>query len=252
MKKILPTAMCLGLLAAGCNKEDDPVADNAPVGGNTVVSVRFHWKWGLNTFDTAQTYTTSVPENIRLSMARFFVSQPWFEDDNGSVVAEFPAKYLLVDQVEGTMVRTIGEVNGHLQTLHFYVGLDSAANHSDPTLYAADDPLHVSNDMHWTWVQGYAFMKLEGRYDFDNDGDVDLAGNDQSFSYHCAGDVLRRYVEVVVNTDALSGGALVIDLDVDLETLLGDKDINATPVSQGSNAFAASLMNDLPAAIVGP
>lgn len=247
MKKILITAVCLSLLAANCKEDENPVDDHTHVDGNTVVSTSFHWKWGVNDFDTAQTYTTALGEKIVVDRVRFFLAQPYFQDDNGGVVAEFPAKYLLIDTDDGALIQNIGEVNGHLHTLHFTLGLDSATNHSDPTLASA--PLSPS-DMHWSWNDGYIFLNVVGRYDSDNDGDVD--NNDQGFSYHCAGDNLKRPFEVEIHTDAINGGALVVDMDLDLSLVLNDKDISATPFSDGDNAFTRALVDDLQTSITIP
>ena len=250
MKKILLTAVCLGLLAANCNKEDDPVADSTPVGGNTVVSVSFHWKWGPNNLDTTLICTTTMGEPIKFRRVQFFVAQPYFQDDNGALVQEFPSKYLLVDLADGALVQNIGELNGHLQTMHLTLGLDSAANHADPTQYAIDNPLSVSTGMHWSWTDGYVFMRLEGWYDSNNDGLVNLADN--MFSYHCPTDIMRRLHQVELHQDALTGGALVIDLDLDMAVVIGSTDIQNNNFGTVANATTITLMDNLVTAITAP
>ncbi|MBK7553716.1 MAG: hypothetical protein IPI55_03680 [Flavobacteriales bacterium] len=251
MKKILITAVCLSLLAVNCKDDENPVEEHTHVDGNTVVSAQFNWKWGLDTFDGTQTYTTALNEKIKIERVQFYLAQPYFSDDNDVLVEEFPAKYLLVDLADGALVQNIGEVNGHLHTMDFILGLDSVTNHSDPALVAADHPLSISNNMHWSWSQGYIFLKVEGK--FDSDGDDIVEGTDDPFTYHCAGsDALRRNAEVDVHHDALTGGAYIITMNVDLAALIGSIAIQAEPSAQGAGPVNVQLMNNLRNAISTP
>lgn len=250
MKNILLIALGFALITSGCNKDEDPIEEQTPVGGNTVVSASFHWKWGLDDFDTAQTYITASGAAIRVDLVQFYLAQPSFEDDSDVLVAEFPTKYLLVDLMDGAAIQNIGELNGHLHHMHFTLGVDSITNHSDPALYPLDHPLSISNNMSWLWTAGYIFLKLEGRYDSDGDGDVDA--NDQPFTYHCVGDPLRRLVELEVHHDALTGGALVLDLDLDVAVLIGTTDIETNSFSEGENTTTRALMDNLASAITYP
>ena len=250
MKKIVITAVCLSLLAANCKEDENPVEEHTHVDGNTVVSTSFHWKWGLDAFDTAQTYITASGAEIKVNRLQFYLAQPSFADDNDVLVAEFPAKYLLVDLMDGALIQNIGELNGHLHHMHFTLGVDSITNHGDPAVYAVDHPLSISNGMHWTWADGYIFMKLEGQYDSNGDGDVDAT--DLPFTYHCVGDPLRRLAELEVHHDANTGGALVLDLDLDLAVLIGTTDIEADNFSEGDTPITRTLMDNLASAITYP
>jgi hypothetical protein len=250
MKKILITAVCLSLLAVNCKDDENPVEEHTHVDGNTVVSAQFNWKWGLDAFDGTQTYTTTLNEKITVGRVQFYLAQPYFSDDSDVLVEEFPDKYLFVDLADGALIQNIGEVNGHLHTMDFILGLDTVANHNDPSLLAADHPLSVSNGMHWSWTQGYVFLKVEGKYDSNNDGVVDAT--DAQFVYHCAGDAMRRNAEVDVHHDALTGGSYILAMDVDLAVLIGSIDIEAEPQSEGGGAVNAQLMNNLRNAISTP
>ncbi|MEO8069398.1 MAG: MbnP family protein, partial [Flavobacteriales bacterium] len=117
-------------------------------------------------------------------------------------------------------------------------------------VYPADHPLSVSQNMHWSWTQGYIFLKMEGRYDSDNDGVVEATDN--TFAYHCTSDALRRDVELEVHQDALSGGALVIDLDLDLANIISPVDIQSIPFAEGADPLNRTMMDSLATAITLP
>ncbi len=55
--------------------------------------------------------------------------------------------------------------DGKYTALRFDLGLDAAADKSDPAKRAAGHPLHpLVNGLHWGWQGGYIFMALEGHY----------------------------------------------------------------------------------------
>lgn len=245
-RKLMMTGLAAVLLGASCSKEEGTVEDHTHVGGNTIVAVQYNWKWGADTYDDAQMYTTNLGEPVRFTRVRFFMGQPHFKDDGGTTVADFPATYLLADKATSGQIQNFGQVNGHLHTLEMIIGVDSATNHSDPTLN--DAPLDDAT-MHWNWnpAFGYIFLKLEGRYDSDNDGDVD--NSDNTFIYDCGGDVLRRDAVFNIHTDALTGGTLIIDLTVDMAQLVHDLDIQADDNEHSPSPITEMIMDNLVLAV---
>jgi len=71
--------------------------------------------------------------------------------------------------------------------LTYGIGVNSTANHADPTLAPTTSWLYATNanDMHWTWSSGYIFIKIEGKADTLVDANTNC---NWSFSYHIAGD----------------------------------------------------------------
>jgi len=66
--------------------------------------------------------------------------------------------------------------------IQFCFGIDSLRNHSDPTSYAANNPLAPQiPSMNWNWTQGYIFAIIDGKYSTDSLSDSNT-GN--TFSYH--------------------------------------------------------------------
>lgn len=241
-RKALMASILTLVLGAGCKKDEGTVEEHTHVGGNTIASLQFNWQWGAAAFDASQQYTTNLGEPIRFNRVRFFVGQPSFNDDNGNLVQAFPQKYLLIDKDNGGLIQNIGEVNGHLHTMHMILGVDSATNHVDPATNAA--PLD-DQSMHWGWnpALGYIFYKLEGRYDSDNDGDVD--NDDNPFVYHCGPDVMRRNTTFNVHTDALTGGSLIIDLTIDMQQTVNNLDIESDPFEDTVGPMTTQVMDNL-------
>jgi hypothetical protein len=68
------------------------------------------------------------------------------------------------------------------------LGVDSARNDSSGFAaipawqYPAEHPLSPAANMYWSWNPGYIFMKMEGRVDVNNNGD--LAESGETFSIH--------------------------------------------------------------------
>jgi hypothetical protein len=250
MRNLLYIGLAIGLSATRCKEDENPVDDHVHVDGNTIVSASFHWLWDTTPFNTSGTYTTLGGEPMKFTRARFFLAQPYFKDDGGNEVASFPGRYILVDVNEGALVRTIGELDAHLHTMHFILGLDSVTNHND--LFENNDPPLDDGSMHWGWnpVQGYLFMQLEGKFDSDDNGVVDAS--DMDFTYHCATDGLRRDAVLDVHTDALNGGNLILDMEVDMRRVIGNLDVEAENDAQGPNFVTTGLMDRLVTAISLP
>lgn len=70
---------------------------------------------------------------------------------------------------------------GDYKGIKFTLGLDSATNHGDPTIWAADHPLNGNlSGLHWGWAGGYIFQALDGNWKKDANA---LA---KGFSFHTA------------------------------------------------------------------
>ncbi len=233
-------------MIAGCAKDAEEVhADlvGAPT-PNTVVAISMAYTRAGAAFDKNVPFTDGAGTLVQVQRLNFFMSQPSFSDDAGDSVAAFPAKYLLIDVEQGGLVRNLGELHGHLHMLRVGVGLDSAMNHTDPTL--APPPMNGAN-LWWGWAAGYRFLTLEGKYDSNNSGTIE--GNDFTFDYHIGMDTLYRRLDLEVHTDANMGGNLVIPLSLSIDTLFAGLDIATQPVVEVVNDISMGLMDRLPRAI---
>lgn len=118
---------------------------------------------GGQAFNTSTVYTNADGRQFKLTKARFYLSSPLLHSATGH---QHLADYAQI--VAGTSTYNLGKVDpGNYTMLTFNVGVDSAANHADPTTYASDHVLSASSSTfdHWSWNSGYIFLKIEGLAD---------------------------------------------------------------------------------------
>lgn len=127
--------------------------------------------------------------------------------DGASVTLAGQTAY--VNPAEGRDAFTLTDVPaGHYVGLAFRVGLLPKINHSDPSRYAADSPLHpLVNRLHWGWQGGYVFLALEGRYE-------QPGGRLGGYSYHLATDRNLMRVRLARNFRVEQDSALHLAFDV--------------------------------------
>jgi hypothetical protein len=114
---------------------------------------------------------------------------------------------------------------GLYKGLHFTVGLDSAVNHCDPTVFEAGHPLAIQTpSMHWDWNSGYIFMKVEGR----------VAASKQSASapgaeifYHIGMDRMKRDISIQTRFSVGKSPANEMRLKFDLTKMLAGIDMRS-------------------------
>lgn len=114
-----------------------------------------------------------------------------------------------VNPAEGREAFTLTDVPaGRYVGLSFRVGLPRKINHSDPSRYAADSPLHpLVNRLHWGWQGGYVFLALEGRYE-------QPGGRLGGYSYHLATDQNLMRVRLARHFRVKQDSALHLAFDV--------------------------------------
>ncbi len=157
------------------------------------------------------THTTGFGESVKFTRHDYLLSN--FVLTGGSPNEEFALRNVFgfVRGSNGVTRIFLDSIPvGNYTGLRFTVGLDSAANHSDPTSYGPTHPLNPAvNSLHWGWAGGYIFTALEGRYIHHNSTDEGV------FLYHMALDENAFTVEVPVVLD-LSRRDKVVQLKYNL------------------------------------
>ena len=247
MKKKWHLFLLMAFLFVGCDTDKDPLPDPTPdPHPNTIVTMAMHWLFGAEAFSLDSVYEDDFGHKVKFDEIRFYMAQPWFKDDLGDTVATFPSRYFMISAEDGATIRTIGELDGHLHDMHVILGLDSAANHTDPSISGA--PL---NDflLWWGWSTGRVFFRVLGKVDSDGDGVIEAS--DADVSYDCGRDNLRHDLVLNVHTDADMGGTVILDFDVDVEGIIDGIDMVVDNITHTDDdpALAATLMNNLAASI---
>lgn len=253
MKMKLPyliiLAACLATILNGCKTEGctDPTALNYDPEATESsddcsfpnLMLHFHPVVGGEDLSFDNTYTIGGVA-VKFTVAQFYVSAVAVGSADG--VDENPDTYLLVKA--GTMNYSVGEVTaGAKESLRFSVGIDSVTNHADPTLYDADNPLALqSPSMHWSWDNGYQFVKIEGMVDTDGDGTPDAG-----MEFHLGKDSNLRTIDLDISQSA-DAEMFMVNVEYDLANLFNGIDLSTDYVSHTGDfpELAAKVIGNVP------
>lgn len=119
-------------------------------------------------------------------------------------------RYKLIDGSDSTnWGLSIDSVkNGTYTAIRFYLGVDSAHNHT--ILYDGD--LNPSNGMTWDWNTGYIFFKHEGQYRNGSE-------TSKALVYHYGLDANLVTVDIPISSLTLDGNTKTLNLQFDLNSL---------------------------------
>jgi hypothetical protein len=120
--------------------------------------------------------------------------------------------YVYVDFKSGRIQSPFAEIpEGDYKGISFVVGLDSATNHGDPSIWPMDHALSpVENGLHWGWAGGYIFSMLDGNYMRSG------ATTPSAFSFHMA---TMRYVRTYTIDHNFSISAKKHTMHIDVNAL---------------------------------
>lgn len=207
MKKVLYSLSIIALVVSlnSCKKEDAGPS-------NQTLKLHVHSVAGSDALNYSNTFTTAAGKRFTLSEFRYYVSGVSLLKNDGT---KFPitGKYFLVSPSVSDY--DLGSVPvGDYKGLEFSVGIDSAANHSDPATYEATNPLAIQTPaIHWSWNSGYIFVKLEGKCDTSA---TNTGALDQDLILHLGLDKFLRTVTLntafTVSKDNAKSLTLVADV----------------------------------------
>lgn len=116
-------------------------------------------------FALNQGFKNNVNDDFSLTQVVYYISQITLFHDGG-MQTPVTGKYLFVNAASGTFVQNLGSFSGitNMDSIKFYVGVDSPNNHVDPSLFPNGDPLAVTiPEMYWGWAAGRRFVRMEGK-----------------------------------------------------------------------------------------
>jgi hypothetical protein len=99
---------------------------------------------------------------------------------------------------------------GDYKAITFQLGLDSAINHGDPTLWPSDHALNANyTGLHWGWATGYIFQAIDGGYK-KQASDTDWNG----ISLHTATDKFPKQHSIPFNFTLASNAVKIAKINV--------------------------------------
>jgi hypothetical protein len=187
-------------LFTGCK---DDTEEPTPANTEQKLSMHVHTNVGSSTAVYGTQYQDASGRKFNLSDLRYYLSNIVLIKSDGS---EYPltGKVILVNPANQDYELTNVPV-GSYKGFKFMVGLDSATNHSDPTTYAASNPLAIQTPgIHWSWNSGYIFMMIEGKVDttLANTGTPNF-----DMFYHIGLDSYKRTIDFSTEAFTVTSGS---------------------------------------------
>ncbi len=211
----------LGLLAAGlgllltasCKKSD---SDTAPY---AKLQFSFSNEAGGKPIELGpMNYVNAAGNAYSVDLLKYYVSNITLVKQDGSEV-HFPSYNLIDAAVPSSTNFAIDSVpTGTYRSLKFYVGVDSARNHTG-LQEGALDPVH---GMIWNWNTGYIFFKHEGSF-------KDSTGATMPLAFHYGTDLAYVGVEIPLNDLQMEAAGRKLFIRFDLNQLY------ATPIKVDFN-----------------
>jgi len=157
--------LSIGMILISCSDDD---ADTA---SQVSPEVSFQFRVGSDTFNEGDTYTINSTA-IQIDFARFYIGNFAFSGDSNFEQNE---DYFIIGG-DNTSIN-LGSIEEGTYNFSFGIGIDAENNSQTSEDFASrprEDPLAAQEtSMHWNWMSGYKFMRIDGMVDTNNDGAVD-------------------------------------------------------------------------------
>lgn len=229
MKKLLLPALMI-VLTASCSKKDPEAVPEAR-GGTLKVEVQ-HQMNGSNADFGKMIYQNAAGDSIQIDLIKHYLSN--FEFHSPETGWKKVEKYKLVEyNLANTKSISFDDMPfGNYDSIRFYMGIDSAANHNLDQ-FGELDPTY---SMLWSWNTGYIFIKYEGKF-VSNNGVV------LPFAYHIGGDNFQMaYTLPIAHTKTLTKTQTTakIGLNFELQELFQ----NPNPIELDSVPLISHTMDE--------
>lgn len=234
-----PVFVCLLAMLMACSSDDDLPAEEQklPSGNRLLVEVHVNGE----PIDLQQEYAGIGGQLVRFQRVAFYLSEfsPQLEGAEDFELSSEP-QAMLYDG-ENTAIDFLSD-HFELQTiegLRISIGLPPEINHANPL--EAEPPLNIPS-MHWNWNPdlGYIFARIEGMYDSNGDGVIDIT--DSEFTYHCADINLKKTFSLMAESPIMPAEDIRIRIEV--SDLFFGLNIADEAVSHGSTDMTNSIMNN--------
>lgn len=247
--KCICLLLMVSLVMACKKKNDEPTPVVIPT--TQSLTLRMTPKVGNKTLDFNSSFETENKERYTLSMFRYYISNISLLKNDGSEY-KLDGKVFLVNA--NTPDYNLGNVPaGNYKGISFFVGIDSATNHMDPTKYPVSHPLAIQSPaIHWSWNSGYIFLMMEGSCDTtDTNKDVLTYGQySHGMFFHLGMDPLLRQVKLTNASFTLAPGAdKVLNIHSDINKLFAGINLRTenTSHTMGSMPLATRAANNIAA-----
>ncbi len=162
------------VFAVSCDKNDDTV-EPTPETKKGEFAIELEHLFDGSEFKFNQDFTTGSAETVQFTTVRYYLTNIKLEKMDGTIWAEEDSYHLIdAGDASSTLLSLENVPVGEYHKISYMIGVDSAHNVSG----AQEGALSPSNNMFWSWNNGYIFFKIEGT------SPQAASGN---FAYHVGG-----------------------------------------------------------------
>ena len=186
---------------------------------------------GINNFSYNQSSKNNLGNNFSVTRLEYYISKISITHDGGTVT-DIPNHYILVDAAQNTADQ-LGSYNiTNIESISFHIGVDTPANHSDPSARPNGHPLAPkAPSMHWGWTSGYRFVAFEGKSGPNLQQDLQVHSLFNQYYY-------KQTVSV---GGVLKNGKLIIGLYADYAQALRDVNVSSGLFNHGDRNAAQDI-----------
>jgi len=235
LKRFTFIALATSLFVApGCKKDGDDGTDLAKL------SLEFAFKVGSEDLVFGDNYEING-KMVNFEAANYYIGGLKMTQEDGTTI-DLSQNYLLAGL--GNSANVQGELQlSNLVTTSFFVGVDAATNmqtETDFTARPSGDPLGVQDPaMHWNWMTGYKFLRIDGSVDTDADGMPDTP-----IAYHLGSAAMLKNLEFN-QTITIKGGDNTLTFELDVEKFFTGVDLAVeVDTHTGNNLPLAERLRD--------
>lgn len=248
MNKQLIFAITLLLGFTSCKDKEE--VEEPVVPAPSTIEVRVQPVFGSQTLYIDSTYTTVEGYDVQFAELKFYFGSP---NNSGTQMVDAG----LFDYAQRGTLLFSGEGDyTKFSSLNGYLGIDSTANHSDPSGFPLSSYLNItnSNDMYWGWNPGFIFMKVEARVDTIQDSNPLF---DHIVAFHIGGDINRQNLNLSgLNWVDIGGSKHRLSLKLDMANFLQNgastidlKNEFVSHTAPGQEVISAKVISNFAASI---
>lgn len=224
--------LCLSIVFIACDKDEEP--DMASL------TLEFDFKVGEDDLSLGQEYTING-DKVNFEAVNYYIGGLQLTQANG-VVVNLSNQYILAGL--GNTATLDGQLEiSDFVSAEFFIGVDETTNSQsemDFTSRPVGDPLGIQDPaMHWNWMTGYKFLRIDGNVDTDGDDVLDTG-----VAYHLGSAPMLKEFNISKNL-SIKGGAnsIVFELDL-LEVFTGVDLSEEIDTHTGNNLPLAQKIRD--------
>ncbi len=198
------------------------------------IQFNIHHRLNDDGFEFNKTANNNINTPFQITRLEYYISEISLIHDGGQETF-IDDLYVLVNAEFPTQV-DLGDHNiNFVEKIAFHIGVDSAHNNSDPSVYKVGHPLALKlPSMHWGWAAGYNFIALEG---------VGGSAFNKAFQIHSLGNGNYLRYEIEQNVGPVNGH-IELNIDGDYARALEDLDAGIGIFYHGTTKQAKKLIDN--------